>query len=641
MAVNKRHESSIGKTIATTLLRVDRLNVVDLDKAYDFFIVENKGEEDHTPTVSDPKEEFSDGRICGTCAEYRKRYYMLRKNPMNFDELKTFLDKKGDDFTIQPIFAADLEEKKKRILLNILKNASSHELKDWLKYNNLDGELYMTYSKWKTKDHVTTLKVSIEEQTLGFVLKLSATMFSRIGSYSSDEDKEKAYGKPMYTLSKDDNHMHRTFKKSPNNYVIGNSGLSNAEVMYSDPTKSEKLKLSKNYIFDRIIENINTAFEDYICIAKESLTIEDYLDPDDIDVKTFMGKLKTKIEGAEYTIVNVIPDVPDAQRLQEIVTDILKNKFGKDVQTSDKPEKGRFNLRIIHDAAYYKKYKLPDDYKKFPGMVVQHLTVEKCITDNKEDAIDGIMNVLIKELFIKDCISRGEDLIGNWKDRGFEEDVTFLKRVQVSKKPRRYVVYRLIVHPDGKFGFDHLDDNDPFLFEMRDIWRDNKATSDTEHVIVYKDSVCIIENSGIVPVIDNEVLMEAVVKLEQKRKELKELQENEDSEDTKRKRATVPDGEGPRGYQTYNNALYAITDIQRLSYEDGSLLYMCGYDGTDMGRKYDKAPNIRLVRCIRGENFFGELLDLMNVPFVRHGQTTVYPYPYKFMTEYIEEQRRL
>ena len=51
MAVNKRHESSIGKTIATTLLRVDRLNVVDLDKAYDFFIVENNGEEDHTPTV--------------------------------------------------------------------------------------------------------------------------------------------------------------------------------------------------------------------------------------------------------------------------------------------------------------------------------------------------------------------------------------------------------------------------------------------------------------------------------------------------------------------------------------------------------------------------------------------------------------
>lgn len=156
-------------------------------------------------------------------------------------------------------------------------------------------------------------------------------------------------------------------------------------------------------------------------------------------------------------------------------------------------------------------------------------------------------------------------------------------------------------------------------------------------MIVYKRSVCTIENSGIVPVIDNEVLMESVVKLEQKRKELKESQ---DPENPKKKKARVPDGEGPREYQTYNNALYAITDIQRLSFGD-NLLYMCGYDGTSMVKKSKKAPNIRLVRCIRGENFFGELLGLMNVPFVRHGQTTVYPYPYKFMTEYIEENRGL
>ncbi|WP_400242341.1 hypothetical protein [Methanomethylophilus alvi] len=637
MAVNKRHESSIGKPIETTLLRIEFLDEVALDKAYDFFVVENKGEEDHTPTISDPGEKISDGRICGTCAEYKKRYLMLRKSPDNYDILKRYIDEKGDDFLIQPIFAADLKVKKLKVLLNILKNASAHELKDWLKYNNLDGELYMTYSKWRTKDHVKTVKVTIEEQTLGFVLKLNATMFSRIGSYSSDEDKEKAYGNPMYVLPKDDNHMHRTFKHSPNNYVVGNSGLNNAEVMYSDPTKSDNLKLSKNYIFDRIIENINTAFDGYIRISKESLKIEDYLDPDDIDVKTFMGKLASKIESAEYTIVNAIPDFEDAQKLQGIVTDILANKFGKDVQTSDEPVEGRFNLRIIHDAAYYKKYKLPDDYRKFPGMIVQHLTVEKCITENDEDAIDSIMNVLIKELFIKECVSLGEDLIGHWKDRGFEDDMMFLKRVQVSKKPRRYVVYRLTIHPDGKFDFDKLDDNDPFLFEMREVWRDNKSTSDTEHMIVYKGSVCTIENSGIVPVIDNEVLMESVVKLEQKRKELKESQ---DPENPKKKKARVPDGEGPRGYQTYNSALYAITDIQRLSFGD-NLLYMCGYDGTSMAKKYEKAPNIRLVRCIRGENFFGELLDLMNVPFVRHGQTTVYPYPYKFMTEYIEENRGL
>ncbi len=156
---------------------------------------------------------------------------------------------------------------------------------------------------------------------------------------------------------------------------------------------------------------------------------------------------------------------------------------------------------------------------------------------------------------------------------------------------------------------------------MRGIWRSNKETSDTEHVIVYKGSVCTIENSCIVPVIDNDVLLTGI-------------------KNKKKGRGKGSDGTGTRGYKTYNDALYAITDIQMLSY-NGEVLYMCGYDGSNLIEKYAAAPNIRLVRCIKGENFYSELLELMNVAFVRHGKTTIYPYPYKFLNEFIEEDIRI
>jgi len=618
MAVNKSHESSIGKTFESTLLKINKLDREGIDSDYDFMKVTDRGEENHTPLITDSKDRFPDGVICGTYTQGKSVFVMMRKNPSNFRDFTAYLDDMSDSLLCEQVTAEDLTG---TALLNILLNSSYHEMCDWLEGNNLDGKLYLTFGQWKTKDHVTALKATIEGMRLGFVLKLSGFKFTRIGSLKDEDKRGEAFKKPMFELSDEDNMLHRTTKRKLSNYYQGNPNSDRADIPYSNPKTMDTFKLSKNYIYDMVIETLNLAFGKYLNVSKESFKIEDYLNPDGIDVETYMNELTSKIKDEEYTLINTDPESKDSLKLEEITIRILREGYGKDVVKSDAPMEGRFNLRIIHDTAYYKKRNMADKYRKFPGMAVQHLTIEKCITDDDSDAVNSIMNVLVKELFIKKCLIDGKDLVGNWADRRFDDDMVFLKREKVRDKPKRYKVFRLTMHPDGRFEIDVIDDVDPLLCDtMKDVWKRIDAFSDTEYALIYKDSVCTIQNSSIVPVFNNEVMMEGIK--------------------NKKGRGQGRDGKGPRGFVTYNNALYATTDVQRLSFGD-DVLYMCGYDGTSIISKYKNAPNIRLVTCIKGENFFHELLNLMNVPFVRHGQTTVYPYPFKFMNEYIEEQKRV
>ena len=315
-------------------------------------------------------------------------------------------------------------------------------------------------------------------------------------------------------------------------------------------------------------------------------------------------------------------DDREGEQLEKAIARTINARLEKGVSRSDSPVKDKFNIRIIHDEEHYEKLKLRDEYRKFPGYVVQHLTVENCNPGDRAEVNSNIMGVLIKELFIKNCIDRREDLIGDWQHRGFDDDMVFYKRELVKRsKPKMYKVFKLTMHPDAKFDLETLDCNDPFLLEtMKGIWSESGWYSDTEHAIEYKGSVCAIQNSGAIPIVDNNTVLQAIA--------------SKSSENVKPK-----DGLGPRGYRTYNDTLYSVTDVHLLKFGN-ELLYVCGDNGNNMRSKYDKAPNIRLVNLVKGTNFFLEILSLMNVPFVRYGQNTVFPYPFKFMTEYIEEQTK-
>ena len=66
-------------------------------------------------------------------------------------------------------------------------------------------------------------------------------------------------------------------------------------------------------------------------------------------------------------------------------------------------------------------------------------------------------------------------------------------------------------------------------------------------------------------------------------------------------------------------------------------MYSVNQIGAGMNTTITRAANIRkVVPYGTAPIFFGELLQTMNVTFVRNGQLTVLPFPFKYLREYID-----
>ena len=76
-------------------------------------------------------------------------------------------------------------------------------------------------------------------------------------------------------------------------------------------------------------------------------------------------------------------------------------------------------------------------------------------------------------------------------------------------------------------------------------------------------------------------------------------------------------------------------DINALVLNDSRLLYAVGYVGSGVSSTLERAINVRLVEAWEGSNlFFNDILELMDVYFVKHKQLTVMPYPFKYLREW-------
>ena len=80
----------------------------------------------------------------------------------------------------------------------------------------------------------------------------------------------------------------------------------------------------------------------------------------------------------------------------------------------------------------------------------------------------------------------------------------------------------------------------------------------------------------------------------------------------------------------------SITDIKTFAYDEFSMLYFSGIIGSGMKRSVPTAANVRKVKCYRFSTlFFNDLLKQMAVTFVRNGQLTIMPFPFKYLMECI------
>ena len=94
-----------------------------------------------------------------------------------------------------------------------------------------------------------------------------------------------------------------------------------------------------------------------------------------------------------------------------------------------------------------------------------------------------------------------------------------------------------------------------------------------------------------------------------------------------------------RGKAPRQELLSAITDIKLFGQGDRKY-YFVGIIGEGMRTNVAHAANIRMVEPYKNSVLrFEDLLPLMNVTFVRNGQLTVMPFPFKYLREYIHTVR--
>ena len=69
----------------------------------------------------------------------------------------------------------------------------------------------------------------------------------------------------------------------------------------------------------------------------------------------------------------------------------------------------------------------------------------------------------------------------------------------------------------------------------------------------------------------------------------------------------------------------------------GCQYYYSGVSGYGLNSTIQCAANIRrIIPYKESKLFFDQLLPLMGVTFVRNGQLTVVPFPFKYLREYIK-----
>ena len=194
----------------------------------------------------------------------------------------------------------------------------------------------------------------------------------------------------------------------------------------------------------------------------------------------------------------------------------------------------------------------------------------------------------------------------DWASIGMKDDISFGMR-EVIEDEERYFFMK--VHPDGSFNFEEQRMN---LFAFNDY---------TDCVNIFSDASDVVGllqyANGDINII-RETAWITIPEIEEIRDEL------------------ASDNTYLRGKEPRQKLLSSITDI-KLFDQGKCKYYFAGIIGEGMHTSITHAANIRKIEPYKNATLrFEELLPLMNITFVRNGQLTVIPFPFKYLREYIQ-----
>jgi len=264
------------------------------------------------------------------------------------------------------------------------------------------------------------------------------------------------------------------------------------------------------------------------------------------------------------------------------------------------------NIKLIHNAAYYIDTADPHNDCN-DGYVVQHITFEDYAA-NSSFALKSVIN----EMMIKEDLKEEKISLFDWKlfNLGFMSFGLIEKIDEVDR------CFFMNINADGTF---NISEQELDLFNMNDyykllrIFEDSKTNGSSVKGLIRDSSgnINLIKETDwfTIPEIDNIYL---------------EL---------------LNGNNRLRGKEKRDALMTSSLDIHTFEMAgQKGLFYFVGDIGEGMRPEIHRAANINGIECVdNAPDLFSNLLPLMDVSFVRNGQLTVIPFPFKYLREYIKK----
>lgn len=612
----------------------------------------------------------------------------------------------GDDECICEVTLA-------RLLINSL--GSSRSRFKQLHFSNLTGALLKVPSLTnKLYDTIGVAEITLsrdEKQKNEFLLDVSVTSYRKkvsiLKEYKGTPELKKILRRPEYVFHSGTGTLRRWLPSDGENtdptqsYIQCRQPGKKIHTNFLQFGSIKDFENSRAGILYQVFNSIQEYLSEYMSVSFSTIEVEDSVELKNTILKT-PKQLHAKLDNQAINIVDRVNDEDSDNLVTTLKNFLLPYITDVNLITVGKRDKqGALNFRIIHDAEFYEKTGLKDEYlpstDKFQR---QHLTIESTRSVSKP-----IVKTIIKEQLIKRDISSGRLSLFDWGKLQLQGIWTFA----AWDEDKNHVIF-MEIQPDGNFKFYEIDGEDLLFnwqkFEkyrkyMTEIRSGDKiktleglVVSDAGHInqIFLTDERSIPDLSKIEAILreveaelpenkrSGNAIADLVEEFLQEPSEL-DIEKFQSLSSELRKIGSQPLSKGdfksliaqylgtkrkngdkfidvsitseatrfrdyllekhqirlklPQDNQSKEDLFDASLNIKYFGETEKAAYYFVGDRRENVQWHFKDACLIRKIVAVdESKLIFRQLLQTMDVDFVRTGQSTVIPFPFKYIREY-------
>lgn len=554
-------------------------------------------------------------------------YIMTDKNVLNKDDLNEIARESSteayDSVTFDDLQLDPLVHEEENILIQLFINSMKGLEIGENKANNLSGKYILPYKVRKST--IEAIDFQVEFYAGYNVLNLALVPYTKADFLSQNYPEiarlkpEELCKRPHYCLD-DDLELRSTPSRDSKYFVQAQIPGKHEKLPFLSFNK-KKLFSNKAYFMHRFIEKFNLLHKGLSSMSLKNMDEASCIVPIRGSSDVLKDKIKEMVSAVDVNVVCYDNSTDTESVAKHIQTELEKVWNKKSTMTLRTPVPQAFNIIVIHSPAYYADRNLDDPHEIVYHMPVQHVTIENY---GSNDTGSSLTWVLAKELIIKKDLQEGKISLFDWPSIGLAEDCTFIRfcfrmieKANRSSLEKEYHCYSMTVHKNGSFSIGEVkNSSDEFGEFLPYLDRIGKGERIYGEVLGSDGKHCLIKETPIRSVPDLVQLFK--------------MYEDIAKQDGGRMK------NGPRTTFSKKNIINSVLNIRTMVL-DGRTFYLSGYDENTL-RTDLNAVNVReVILSENSEQFFGKIIETMNVAFVKYGSLTVYPFPFKYISEAFEE----